>query len=71
MITKVGVPSKKVIVGINNYGRSFKMMDEGCTGPMRRFVAVGSRNQLAVAPGRCTDKGLYWRVGDSRYHPAV
>lgn len=33
MITKAGVPSNKVIVGVTSYGRSFQMVDPSCTGP--------------------------------------
>jgi GH18 family chitinase len=33
IITKAGVPSKKLFVGITSYGRSFKMEKAGCTGP--------------------------------------
>ncbi|KAA8622106.1 hypothetical protein SMACR_09659 [Sordaria macrospora] len=33
MITKAGVPGKKVIVGVTSYGRSFEMAQPGCWGP--------------------------------------
>jgi hypothetical protein len=33
MITKAGVPGKKVIVSVTSYGRSFKMAKAGCWGP--------------------------------------
>lgn len=33
MITKAGVPSNKVAVGIASYARSFGMVDTSCTGP--------------------------------------
>ncbi|KAF2160117.1 glycoside hydrolase family 18 protein [Zasmidium cellare ATCC 36951] len=33
MITKAGVPSNKVIVGVTSYGRSFAMAEAGCYGP--------------------------------------
>lgn len=34
MITKAGVASNKIAVGISSYGRSFGMTEAGCTGPM-------------------------------------
>jgi GH18 family chitinase len=33
MITKAGVPGKKIIAGVTSYGRSFKMADPRCWGP--------------------------------------
>ncbi|KAK6348664.1 hypothetical protein TWF718_006452 [Orbilia javanica] len=50
MITKAGIPSNKVIVGVSSYGRSFKMTKAGCTGPMCTFTGPGS----GAMPGRCT-----------------
>ncbi|KAJ6025189.1 hypothetical protein N7444_012868 [Penicillium canescens] len=55
MITKAGVPSSKVIVGLSSYGRSFKMTKEGCTGPMCRYEGPKSGAQ----PGRCTKTAGY------------
>ncbi|KAF3160006.1 hypothetical protein TWF788_003433 [Orbilia oligospora] len=50
MITKAGIPSNKVIVGVSSYGRSFKMTKAGCTGPMCTFTGPAS----GAMPGRCT-----------------
>ncbi|KAM0325563.1 hypothetical protein ACHAQA_007550 [Verticillium albo-atrum] len=57
MITKAGVPSKKVFVGIASYGRSFKMEKAGCTGP--NCFYTGDRNISNAAPGMCTDTAGY------------
>ena len=55
MITKAGVPSHKITVGISSYGRSFKAAEPGCTGPMCRYLGEASQ----AAPGRCTDEAGY------------
>ncbi|KAL2257800.1 hypothetical protein VTK26DRAFT_9157 [Humicola hyalothermophila] len=57
MITKAGVPSYKVYVGISSYGRSFKMAEPGCDGPT--CVYLGERNQSPAAPGYCTNTSGY------------
>ncbi|KAI9778945.1 MAG: hypothetical protein M1816_003793 [Peltula sp. TS41687] len=55
MVTKAGMPANKVIVGVSSYGRSFKMMQGGCTGVMCTFVGPDS----AAAKGRCTGTAGY------------
>ena len=57
MITKAGVPSNKVVVGVTSYGRSFKMAEAGCTGPMCKFT--GSPRESDAAEGRCTKTAGY------------
>ncbi|KAJ3495624.1 hypothetical protein NLG97_g3256 [Lecanicillium saksenae] len=57
MITKAGVPTNKVVVGVASYGRSFKMEQAGCDGPMCKFT--GSPRVSNAAHGRCTDTGGY------------
>lgn len=57
MITKAGVPSNKVVVGVSSYGRSFKMAKAGCTGPMCQFT--GTPRVSNAAKGRCTDTNGY------------
>ena len=57
MITKAGVPAKKVFCGVTSYGWSFKMAKKGCMGPMCRFT--GSRTISDAAPGPCTNTSGY------------
>ncbi|KAI8409045.1 hypothetical protein FOFC_11997 [Fusarium oxysporum] len=57
MITKAGVPNRKIFVGESSYGRSFHMAKDGCWGPMCEFT--GSRTESDAAPGRCTKTGGY------------
>ncbi|EXM30032.1 hypothetical protein FOTG_05063 [Fusarium oxysporum f. sp. vasinfectum 25433] len=57
MITKAGVPSTKVIVGITSYGRSFKMAKKGCAGPMCTFL--GSSTESLARKGVCTGESGY------------
>ncbi|KYQ93197.1 speract/scavenger receptor domain-containing protein [Tieghemostelium lacteum] len=52
MITKAGVPSNKVIMGIGLYGRSFQQVDPSCSGPECKFT--GSGVQSLATPGPCT-----------------
>lgn len=58
MITKAGVPSSKVIVGVTSYGRSFQMVDPSCTGPQCLFTG-GPDGGSGAAKGRCTDTAGY------------
>ncbi|KAI2624403.1 glycoside hydrolase superfamily [Hypoxylon sp. NC1633] len=50
MIAQAGVPENKVIVGVPSYGRTFKMTDPDCSGPMCTYVGPES----AAKTGRCT-----------------
>lgn len=56
-ITKAGVPSGKVAVGVSSYGRSFSMTEEGCHGPQCQFT--GSRLEPSGMEGRCTATAGY------------
>ncbi|KAF1988610.1 glycoside hydrolase family 18 protein [Aulographum hederae CBS 113979] len=57
MITKAGVNTNKVVVGVSSYGRSFRMAEKDCTGPDCKFT--GSRAQSDAAKGECTDTAGY------------
>jgi chitinase len=55
MITKAGVPSNKIAVGVTSYGRSFQMTTPGCTGPMCTYTGGDS----GAYPGPCTGTAGY------------
>ncbi|KAF2826309.1 glycoside hydrolase [Ophiobolus disseminans] len=57
MVTKAGVKSSKVVVGIASYGRSFMMKSSGCAGPDCEFT--GSSTKSNAAPGKCTKTNGY------------
>ncbi|KAH6688814.1 hypothetical protein BKA61DRAFT_565392 [Leptodontidium sp. MPI-SDFR-AT-0119] len=50
MITKAGVPSNQVVVGVSSYGRAFEMTTAGCFGETCTYTGPDS----TAAPGRCT-----------------
>lgn len=58
MITKAGVPSNMVAVGVSSYGRSFEMTTPGCWTDMCTYVGPDS----GALPGPCTDTAGY--IGD-------
>jgi hypothetical protein len=53
MITKAGVPSSQVVVGVTSYGRSFEMSTPGCYTEMCTYTASGAN------PGPCTNTSGY------------
>ncbi|KAL4879073.1 hypothetical protein BJY04DRAFT_229417 [Aspergillus karnatakaensis] len=57
MITKAGVPGRKVVVGVTSYGRSFKMAEAGCWGPECLFT--GDRLNSNAKKGKCTGTAGY------------
>ncbi|KAK2595946.1 hypothetical protein QQS21_006476 [Conoideocrella luteorostrata] len=59
VITKAGVPSKKVIVGVAGYGRSFQMANSSCTGSNCSFIGGSGTGNSTARKGRCTDTAGY------------
>ncbi|KAH7024975.1 uncharacterized protein B0I36DRAFT_251289 [Microdochium trichocladiopsis] len=57
MITKAGVPGRKVIVGVTSYGRTYKMADAGCAGPGCTYL--GDPKTSPAKKGVCTDTAGY------------
>ncbi|KAK0662496.1 family 18 putative glycoside hydrolase [Cercophora samala] len=61
MVTKAGVPSSKIIIGMALYGRTFQMTTPGCWGPNCFFTGPAS----GATPGRCTGEAGYisnWEI---------
>ncbi|KAK2755052.1 hypothetical protein FQN54_006580 [Arachnomyces sp. PD_36] len=57
MITKAGVKASKLLVGITSYGRSFRMSDSSCRGPMCTYTGTNSVSNAYL--GRCTETAGY------------
>jgi chitinase len=55
MVTKGGAQSKKLMVGVTSYGRSFEMTTANCTGPDCTYTGPDS----GATPGRCTQTAGY------------
>jgi chitinase len=60
MITKAGVPSNKIAVGVTSYGRSFQMTEAGCYTEMCTYTGPGS----GATPGPCTQTAGYLANGE-------
>ncbi|KAL5358871.1 hypothetical protein BJX96DRAFT_173834 [Aspergillus floccosus] len=56
MITKAGVPTNKIYVGVSSYGRSFKLEDPSCD---RRFDCTYIGPESAAEKGMCTGTAGY------------
>ncbi|KAK1779163.1 hypothetical protein QBC45DRAFT_144301 [Copromyces sp. CBS 386.78] len=57
MITKAGVPGRKIIVGVTSYGRSFEMAQPGCWGPSCLFTDTSTNPK--AKKGVCTGTSGY------------
>lgn len=59
MLTKAGMPSNKILVGVPSYGRSFRMADQDCGTTSCTFTGSGPGGSESNAKeGRCTgEKG--------------
>jgi chitinase len=55
MITKAGVSSNKIAMGVASYARSFQMAEAGCYGPECLFTGPAS----GAVPGVCTQTAGY------------
>ncbi|KAL5371370.1 hypothetical protein PMIN06_012909 [Paraphaeosphaeria minitans] len=55
MITKAGVPSNMIVVGVSSYGRSFEMAQAGCWQEQCTYTGPDS----GAYKGRCTDTAGY------------
>lgn len=55
IITKAGVPSDKIIVGVSSYGREFKMAEKEYTGPDCTFTEP----KFNATPGKYTNTAGY------------
>ncbi|KAL4888470.1 glycoside hydrolase superfamily [Aspergillus ambiguus] len=60
MVTKAGVPSKQLIIGVSSYGWSLGMTTPGCWGYMCTYVGKAS----GATPGRCTNTAGYLADGE-------
>jgi len=57
MLTKAGVSSTKIMMGVSSYGRGFRLEDPGCDGTNCRYT--GSNTVSNARKGECTDTGGY------------
>jgi chitinase len=55
MITKAGVPSNMIVVGVSSYGRSFQMSSAGCYTEQCTYTGPDS----GAYPGQCTNTAGY------------
>lgn len=60
MITKAGVPSNKIVMGVGSYARSFQQSNPTCSTPDCTFTGPAS----GATPGECTNTGGYIGYGE-------
>ena len=65
MITKAGVPSNKLVIGVTSYGRSFQMTTPGCYKEMCTYT--GGPNDSGAYPGTCTGTAGYLANAEISY----
>ena len=51
MVTKAGVSTSKIVVGMGLYGRTFQLAEKGCKGDRCVFTGPSS----GALKGECTD----------------
>lgn len=57
MVTKAGLETRQLVIGITSYGRSFRMSQTSCSGPLCTFE--GSRSQSLAYAAPCTNTRGY------------
>lgn len=57
MITKAGLETSQIVIGVTSYGRSFRMSQSSCSGPLCTFE--GSRSQSIAYAAPCTNTRGY------------
>lgn len=60
MITKAGVPSNKIVMGVGSYARSFQQTNPSCSTPDCTFTGPTS----GATPGNCTNTPGYIGFGE-------
>lgn len=60
MITKAGVPSNKIVMGVGSYARSFQQSNPSCYTPECTFTGAAS----GATPGECTNTPGYIGFGE-------
>jgi len=54
------MPPNKVVVGMASYGRSFKMTEVGCSGPIYTYIGP----ELGALEGRYTGTASYLALAE-------
>lgn len=67
MITKAGVEAQQIVVGVSSYGRSFRMNDESCSGPLCTYGGEKYHSLAYAAP--CTFTSGY--IANAEIHDII